>query len=113
VKCFNEISIYSYFGELHIVHYNTKYTSFAEATKHSDGLAVLGILIELGPEDNKAMQQIVQQLEQVMTEYEETNLFNPIPIGALLPDSTGDFYRYQGSLVIYGIIFTGLQCLMN
>ena len=88
-------------GELHIVHYNAKYGSFSEATKHSDGLAVLAILIELGQQDNVALQHIVQQLEQVMIEGEETNLLSPIPIGDLLPHNTADFYRYQGSLVIY------------
>ena len=62
---------------------------------------MLAILIELGQQDNIALQQIVQQLEQVMIEGDETNLLSPIPIGTLLPDNTGDFYRYQGSLVIY------------
>ena len=62
---------------------------------------MLGIVIDLGPQDNIAMQHIVQQLEQVMMEGEETTLFSPIPIGALLPDNVGDFYRYQGSLVIF------------
>jgi len=34
-------------AELHIVHYNSKYESLAEAADHADGLAVLGILIEV------------------------------------------------------------------
>jgi hypothetical protein len=45
----------SYVGELHIVHYNSKYGSFSEASKHSDGLAGLGVLIELGQRDNVAI----------------------------------------------------------
>ena len=32
---------------MHIVHYNTKYGSFANAVPHPDGLAVLGVLIEV------------------------------------------------------------------
>ena len=60
---------------------------------------MLAILIELGQQDNLALQHIVQQLEQVMIEGEETNLLSPIPIGDLLPHNTADFYRYQGSLV--------------
>ncbi|XP_046449761.1 carbonic anhydrase 2-like isoform X3 [Daphnia pulex] len=35
-----------YSAELHLVHYNTKYGSFSEATKYDDGLAVLGVLIK-------------------------------------------------------------------
>lgn len=38
-------------GELHLVHWNqTKYESFAEAARHPDGLAVLGVFIKVsGP----------------------------------------------------------------
>ncbi len=47
------IPVYSFFyyqrysAELHLVHYNTKYGSFSEATKYDDGLAVLGVLIKV------------------------------------------------------------------
>lgn len=37
----------SYPAELHLVHYNTKYGTLTEATKHSDGLAVLGIFLSV------------------------------------------------------------------
>jgi len=30
-----------------LVHYNTKYGSFSEATKYEDGLAVLGVFIKV------------------------------------------------------------------
>ena len=36
-----------YFGELHIVHYNTKYDNVGAAAPESDGLAVLGFFIEV------------------------------------------------------------------
>lgn len=43
----------SYAGELHLVHWNqTKYESFAEAARHPDGLAVLGVFIKVGVENN-------------------------------------------------------------
>lgn len=35
------------FLQLHIVHYNTKYANMAIAMEAADGLAVLGILIEV------------------------------------------------------------------
>lgn len=38
----------SFAGELHLVHWNqTKYESFAEAARHPDGLAVLGVFIKV------------------------------------------------------------------
>ena len=36
-----------YDGELHLVHYNTKYGSFGEAADKSDGLAVLGVFLKV------------------------------------------------------------------
>lgn len=33
--------------QLHFVHWNTKYGSFGEALKHGDGLAVLGVFVEV------------------------------------------------------------------
>ena len=33
--------------QLHIVHYNTKYPSLAEAVDKADGLAVLGFLYQV------------------------------------------------------------------
>lgn len=38
---------FSYPAELHMVHYNVKYGSFAEASKYSDGVAVLGIFLKV------------------------------------------------------------------
>jgi carbonic anhydrase len=39
------ISSKHYDGEMHIVFFNTKYGSFANAIKYSDGLAVLGFML--------------------------------------------------------------------
>ncbi len=36
-----------YVAEVHIVHWDTKYGNFVNATKHNDGLAVLGVLVEV------------------------------------------------------------------
>ena len=41
----------SYDGELHIVHYNTKYQSVTEAIDKNDGLAVLGVFLTVQEED--------------------------------------------------------------
>lgn len=36
-----------YYGELHAVFYNTKYTSISAAASNSDGLAVFGVFIDV------------------------------------------------------------------
>lgn len=45
----------AYSGELHLVHWNTtKYPSFGEAAAHPDGLAVLGVFLEVSlPTNNQ------------------------------------------------------------
>ena len=37
----------AYAGEMHLVHYNSKYGDYKSAVKNSDGLAVLGILFQV------------------------------------------------------------------
>ena len=41
------ISCDRYPGEMHMVHYNSRYANFAEASRHSDGLAVLAIFLQV------------------------------------------------------------------
>ncbi|PIN97165.1 hypothetical protein AB205_0210600 [Aquarana catesbeiana] len=57
----------TYPAELHIVHWNSqRYSSFEEATKHSDGLAVIGVLLKIG-EPNPVLQNIIDNLDKVKT----------------------------------------------
>lgn len=43
----SKLYLHRFPAELHIVHFNQKYDNFTEASKHSDGLAVLAVLIEV------------------------------------------------------------------
>ncbi|XP_045033331.1 carbonic anhydrase 2 [Daphnia magna] len=88
----------SYPAELHLVHYNTKYGSFADATMHSDGLAVLGIFLQVGSSDNEFLQPLVDQLGEVIADHNETTLTDLVSFKDLLPRQTSSFYRYNGSL---------------
>jgi Eukaryotic-type carbonic anhydrase len=40
-------SVDSYAGEMHLVHFNAKYGTYENALNHSDGLAVLGVFLEV------------------------------------------------------------------
>ena len=41
------MSLFSYAGEMHLVHYNSKYGNYSNALKYSDGLAVLGVFFQV------------------------------------------------------------------
>lgn len=92
-----------YPAELHIVHYNTKYGNFSEAVAHPDGLAVLGIMIELQARDNIAFRHL-ERFDDILNpdSDKKSALTYPVPLSDLLPDRTGTFYRYNGSLTTPG-----------
>jgi len=85
-------------AELHMVHYNSKYDSFAIAAKHPDGLAVLAILMERSEFDNVAFRHIEHFEHITHPGGNVTFLTKPISLDDLLPDETDSFYRYSGSL---------------
>ena len=89
-----------YAAEIHFVHYNTKYSSFAAATNHSDGLAVVAVLLDTknNPNDNVGLEKIVSKLKNVTESGDETTLTTPLKLNELLPDYPQRFYRYRGSL---------------
>nr|CAH0103073.1 unnamed protein product [Daphnia galeata] len=91
-----------YPAELHLVHYNTKYGSFSEATKYEDGLAVLGVFIKVGKNANSAFRAVVDQLSEVDEDGDETTLNNLISFKHLLPSRTSSFFRYSGSFTMPG-----------
>ncbi|XP_075067268.1 carbonic anhydrase 15-like [Mixophyes fleayi] len=86
--------------ELHIVHMNAKYNSIAEAKKDPQGLAVLGVLIEVGETDNLSYSTLVSAMKNVSIEGDYIELMSTFPLDNLLPphDKLSQYYRYQGSL---------------
>ncbi|KAF4531764.1 hypothetical protein B566_EDAN017132 [Ephemera danica] len=99
-------------GELHLVHWNSsKYDSFAEAAQHPDGLAVLGVFLQVsdnhsdsedeGDEHQRGfhpeMQKIADQLTEVRYNGQKTQLTASINPARLLPESLG-YWTYLGSL---------------
>ncbi|XP_031465714.1 carbonic anhydrase 9 isoform X3 [Phasianus colchicus] len=84
-------------GELHVVHYNTKYENFKAAVTQPDGLAVLGVFLEVGPRENPYYQQILEHLHSIQGEDDE--VFVPgFNIAGLLPDNLHLYFHYNGSL---------------
>ncbi|XP_061450919.1 carbonic anhydrase 12 [Rhineura floridana] len=84
-------------AELHIVHYNSdRYRDSKSAIDKSDGLAVLAILIEIGP-FNPSYEKIFSHFQNV--KYKGQKTFIPgFNVQDLLPDRLDEYYRYEGSL---------------
>uniref|UniRef100_A0A3Q3J208 Carbonic anhydrase n=1 Tax=Monopterus albus TaxID=43700 RepID=A0A3Q3J208_MONAL len=85
-----------YAAEMHVVHFNSdKYSNMAMAIDKSDGLAVLGVLIEIG-EFNPAFEQFLMFINGV--KYRQRVRVPGFNIRALLPARLDEYYRYDGSL---------------
>ncbi|XP_006902285.1 PREDICTED: carbonic anhydrase 14 [Elephantulus edwardii] len=85
-------------AELHIVHYDAdSYDSLSEAAQKPQGLAVLGILIEVGETKNLAYEHILSHLHEIRHKDQKTSV-PPFNVRELLPPELGQFFRYNGSL---------------
>ncbi len=55
-----------YPGELHLVHWNTRYGDPGEAVQHPDGLCVLGRFFRLGEEEaNPEMDRVTRMMKKI------------------------------------------------
>lgn len=84
-----------YPAELHLVHWNTKYPNFGEAASKSDGLAVVGVFLEIGNE-NPQLQKVLDALQAVNGKGTQTSFADFDP--TLLLPNTLDYWTYNGSL---------------
>nr|XP_039316162.1 carbonic anhydrase 14 isoform X1 [Saimiri boliviensis boliviensis]XP_039316163.1 carbonic anhydrase 14 isoform X1 [Saimiri boliviensis boliviensis] len=85
-------------AELHIVHYDSdSYDSLSEAAQRPQGLAVLGILIEVGETKNIAYEHILSHLHEIRHKDQKTSV-PPFNLRELLPPQLGQYFRYNGSL---------------
>ncbi|XP_016047388.1 carbonic anhydrase 14 isoform X2 [Erinaceus europaeus] len=85
-------------AELHIVHYDCdSYNSLSEAAQSPQGLAVLGILIEVGDTENPVYEHILSHLHEIRHKDQKT-LVPSFNMRGLLPLQLWQFFRYNGSL---------------
>uniref|UniRef100_A0A8C3WKP1 carbonic anhydrase n=1 Tax=Catagonus wagneri TaxID=51154 RepID=A0A8C3WKP1_9CETA len=85
-------------AELHIVHYDSdSYASLREAARQPQGLAVLGILIEVGETENPAYEHILSHLHEIRHKGQKTSV-PPFSVRGLFPPLPVQFFRYNGSL---------------
>ncbi|XP_026859084.2 carbonic anhydrase 12 [Electrophorus electricus] len=84
-------------AEMHVVHFNSgKYPNISIAADKSDGLAVLGVFIEVG-EFNPAFDRFLKFVKGIRYRDQKVQVpaFN---IQDLLPAQLDRYYRYDGSL---------------
>jgi len=85
-------------GEIHLVHYNSKYENLKKALTYHDGLAVVAVLLQVGDADNEALQPIIDQVANVNMANKYHKLFDAVTLDSFLPADSLVFIRYQGSL---------------
>lgn len=56
---------FRYAAEAHLVHYNSKYANFIEASTQKDGLAVTGFLLKVCEAPNKAFQPLSDAISHI------------------------------------------------
>jgi carbonic anhydrase len=91
----------SYPLEIHLVHWNSdQYTSFSEASSKADGVAVLGVFVQVGVPGKDVIDEQLGELTNDFSKvlhYEESTETKPFPVEALIP-ANRTYYRYFGSL---------------
>ncbi|CAL4121440.1 unnamed protein product [Meganyctiphanes norvegica] len=84
--------------EAHLVHYKSEYKDVDTAVLHPDGLAVLSVLFEVTPKDNKFLAPILKSLNKVEKAQTDEDITSSVPLRALLPRNHNKYFRYSGSL---------------
>merc|ERR1711974_522512 len=87
-----------YPSELHLVHWNkSKYSSPNEAAGEPDGLAVLGIFLEVG-EKHEELDKVFKLLDQIKFKGDKVSFAEPVEPSKFLPKDTKSLYTYEDSL---------------
>ncbi|XP_018354214.1 PREDICTED: carbonic anhydrase 2-like isoform X1 [Trachymyrmex septentrionalis] len=86
--------------ELHLVHYDIKYTNFSVALQHKYGIAVVAVLFELSSDDNPDLSPIVDATKLVSNwvGHNMIHVRNKLIPLLFLPKDHTTYYNYEGSL---------------
>uniref|UniRef100_A0A8C5WMJ9 Carbonic anhydrase n=1 Tax=Laticauda laticaudata TaxID=8630 RepID=A0A8C5WMJ9_LATLA len=87
-----------YAGEIHVVHYSSRFKSFQEAASEPGGLAVLAAFLQVGMETNEPYQHILKHLSNIKEEGKKGAGGSSPFLSKLLPYDLGRYFRYNGSL---------------
>jgi len=86
-----------YAAELHFVSYNTKYADLMDALNHEDGLAVLGLFMQVGGKNNTAF-SFLESARNLTSSYTSISDVPAFRFDTMLPANKTKYFRYSGSL---------------
>ncbi|XP_071979746.1 carbonic anhydrase-like [Engystomops pustulosus] len=81
--------------EIHFVFYNTKYPDLLSARDNPDGLAVVGVLFNIG-DHNEILQNLISVLPNVAYRGDKATVY--FNLENLIPAKLSNYYKYRGSL---------------
>ncbi|NXS12291.1 CAH14 anhydrase, partial [Neodrepanis coruscans] len=84
--------------QMHVVHFDSeRFADASEAQHHEGGLAVLGVLLEVGADPHPAYDNILRHLGSIRYAGQKTSIPS-FSVRELLPPRLDRYYRYNGSL---------------
>ncbi|XP_053914996.1 carbonic anhydrase 3 isoform X2 [Cuculus canorus] len=84
-----------YAGELHLLHWNPKYSNYLDAVRRIDGIAVLAIFLQVGKTPKPEMKRILEEINAIKTKGKEVPFPNFDP--SILFPKSHDYWTYHGS----------------
>ncbi|XP_027592323.1 carbonic anhydrase 3-like isoform X1 [Pipra filicauda] len=84
-----------YAGELHMLHWNPKYSNYLDARRRTDGVAVLAIFLQVGETPKPEMKRILEEINAIKTKGKEAPFPNFDP--SILFPKSHDYWTYHGS----------------
>lgn len=86
--------------EIHFVHVNTKYASYEQSSKRSDGLLILVVFAVASTHESYIIDSLLDKLDSIPKPGKQVFVDEDNSTWrALLPEDTSRFYRYFGSTV--------------
>uniref|UniRef100_U3JQR5 Carbonic anhydrase n=2 Tax=Ficedula albicollis TaxID=59894 RepID=U3JQR5_FICAL len=85
-----------YAGELHLLHWNPKYSNYLDAKRRTDGIAVLAIFLQVGETPKPEMKRILEEINAIKTKGKNAPFPNFDP--SILFPKSHDYWTYHGSV---------------
>lgn len=83
--------------EIHLVHYNSKYSSLVEASRNRDGVAILAFLFRKSRSIQiSSLYPVVRKLHKVLEESQETIFDKGFAFESLIPAPKNKYFTYYG-----------------